>query len=73
MGGKARGISDEDGETVVLRLPDPIAAAINADYTIDLAQADVDAFISHFETGNDAELSDGEQVTSWRYAVLDAR
>lgn len=73
VGGKIRGISDDDGDTVVLRLPDPIADAVNPDYTIDYTQADVAAFIEHFETGGDATLSDGEQVTSWRYAVLDSR
>jgi hypothetical protein len=73
VGGKARGISDGDGDTVVLRLPDPVATAINADYTIDLTEINIDNFISHFETGGDAMLSDGEQVASWRYAVLDSR
>lgn len=73
VGGKARGISDADGDTVVLRLPDPIAAAINPDYTIDLTNVTLAAFIAHFETGGDATLSDGEQVASWRFAVLDSR
>lgn len=73
VGGKARGVSDVDGKTVVLRLPDPIAAAINADYTIDLTNLTVVAYIENFETGGSAFLSDGEQVTSWRYATLDAR
>lgn len=73
VGGKARGISDDDGETVILRLPNPIAAAINPDYTIDLTNITLAAFIANFETGGDSMLSDGEQVTSWRYAVLDKR
>lgn len=73
VGGKAKGVSDDDGKTVNLRLPDPIDAAVNADGTIDLTHLDVAAYLAHFETGGDAELSDGEQVTSWRFGVLDAR
>ena len=73
VGGKAKGVSDVDGDTVNLRLPDPIDLAVNADGTIDLAETAMAAYIANYETGGDAYLSDGEQVTSWRFGVLDAR
>lgn len=73
VGGKAKGVSDADGDTVNLRLPNPIAAAVNADGTIDLTNITLAAYLGDYETGGDAYLSDGEQVASWRFGVLDAR
>jgi hypothetical protein len=73
VGGKARGYSSTDGDTLILRLPDPIDACVNADGTIDLTNATLKLFIDEFLSGGVAMLSDGEQISSWRYATLDSR
>jgi hypothetical protein len=73
VGGKVKGISSVDGKTVNLGIPDPIAAIIRPDYTFDLEDEDLAAFLDNFEDAGIATLSDGETVTSWRFGVLDKR
>lgn len=74
VGGKVRGLSDEDDQTVLLRIPDPIAGIVDATSgRFDLTQANLAAYLARFETGGICELSDGEQVDSWTYGELDAR
>ena len=73
LGGKVRGVSDDDGKIVLVRIPDPIAAIVNTTGGFDLAQANLAAYLTEFETGGDNFCSDGEQVATWVYGELDAR
>ena len=73
LGGKVRGVSDDDGKIVLVRIPDPIAAIVNSTGGFDLAQADLANYLAEFETGGDHYCSDGEQVATWVYGELDAR
>lgn len=73
LGGKVRGVSDDDGKIVLVRIPDPIAAIVNSTGGFDLTQAQLAAYLAEFETGGDHYCSDGEQVASWVYGELDAR
>jgi len=73
LGGKVRGVSDDDGKIVLVRIPDPIAAIVNTTGGFDLAEVNLAAYLAEFETGGDHNCSDGEQVASWVYGELDAR
>jgi hypothetical protein len=73
LGGKVRGVSDDDGKIVLVRIPDPIAAIVNSTGGFVLTETNLAAYLTEFETGGDNYCSDGEQVSSWVYGELDAR
>lgn len=73
IGGKMRGASDVDGKTVVLRIPDPIASAVDTNGGLVKTDVALAAYLAAFETGGVAKLSDGEQVATWLYGTLDQR
>lgn len=57
-----------------LKVPAPLAAARNADGTLDLAQAALAALLADFiTTTGHASISDGETVASWIKGVVDAK
>ena len=73
VGCTIRGVSAVDSKTVILRVADPLVAAINADRTMDLANATLKAYLDLFITSGGAMLSDGETVSSWTWGVLDKK
>jgi len=73
VGGKCRGISAVDGKTVILRIPDPIAAIVNSTGGFVLDQAAMETFLNDFLTAGDGRVSDGEDVEGWISGALDAR
>ena len=57
-----------------LKVPAPVAGCRNSDGTLNLAQADLDAFLDAFiVTTGIATISDGEPVASWIKGVVDAK
>lgn len=73
VGGKCKGISYEDGKTVILRVPDPIAAIINSTYGFVLSEEHLEAWLEDFLSTGNGRISDGERVASWQVGALDAR
>ena len=73
LGATIRGKSATDGETVIVKVPDILPAAIQVDGTIDLTNAAVDAFLDNFLATGVAYVSDGESVDSWLYGTLDKK
>lgn len=73
VGGKCKGLSAVDGKAVVLRIPDPIAAAVNETGGLILDQTDLEAFLNAFLTAGNGRISDGEDVEEWITGALDTR
>lgn len=73
VGGKVKGISDDDGKYVVQRIPDPIAAIVNSTGGFVLSEEHLAAFLAEFASGETILISDGETCSSWVSGQLDSR
>lgn len=73
VGGRYRGVSDDDAKIVTLRQPDPIAAIVLENGGLSLVEEHAAAYLASFETDADGFVSDGEQVASWLSGTLDVR
>jgi hypothetical protein len=73
VGGRYRGVSDDDGKVVTLRMPDPIAAIVLENGGLSLVEEHADPYLDSFVTDGDGFVSDGEQVASWLSGSLDVR
>lgn len=62
---------NQDGETVILKIPGFPAAKVGAQRAIDLTDLDVAAMLADYETAGNFYLSDGEIVDSWVKGTLD--
>lgn len=60
------------GKKASWKLPGIKAAKVNADGTIDIAEADIEDVLERFlQASGDLRLSDGEQIESWIAGALD--
>jgi len=73
VNGKMRGVSDDDGKTIIVRIPMPKDACVQVDGGLDYTEVNLAAYLALFETGGVAFVSDGEQVDSWRFGALETR
>lgn len=65
-------LSGGEGKHASIKMPGFKAAKVDPDGSIDIEDADVEAFLDRFLTAaGDFLLSDGEQMASWTRGVLD--
>lgn len=65
-------LSGGEGKHASIKMPGFKASLVDPDGSIDITDADVDAFLDRFLTAaGDFLLSDGEQMASWTRGTLD--
>lgn len=60
-----------DNYQTVVRVPAPETATWLADGTVDMSNADVQAYLGNFQSTGDFTVSDGEVIDSWIGGKLD--